>query len=66
MSKFSEQLKLSAPVLATEAQKLVFAEIADLMDKLPDAVKPLVIGIEAAIEPSVKAFLDAKVAELVK
>lgn len=64
MSEFQDQLKKSEVVLAQEVEKFIFAELHDLIANLPAQYQVLVAGLDAALEPALKSFLDAQVAKL--
>jgi hypothetical protein len=49
---------------AAIVEGLLFAGLKDLIAMVPVQYQPLVVGLDAALEPALKSFLDAQVAKL--
>ena len=68
MSAFSDAmqsvLKQEEVPAAQVVETLVIALIQDIPDLLPSAYQPIVQGLDAALAPAVKSFLDAQIAKL--
>lgn len=64
MSNLSDALKASEVDAAKILENILFAGLKDLVAALPVQYQALALGLDAALEPAVKAFIDSQIAKL--